>query len=167
MYVYEKKSSTKADLVFETEQFIARPREDVFAFFADPANLEAITPSWLHFSIVNLSTPEIAEGTECTYRLRIHGIPLIWKSLITEWKPNERFVDVQLKGPYAKWHHTHSFEDIEGGTLIRDRVLYRLPLGWLGRLAGTRLVKSDLKQIFSYRRTRTADLLYEQAQMVN
>jgi len=147
------------DQVFTAEQLVPRPRGAVFAFFSEPRNLEAITPPWLRFRIVGQSTAEIEEGTELTYRLRIHGLPATWRSRIDEWRPNERFTDVQLKGPYARWHQTHSSHDSGSGTLIRDRVLYRLPLGRLGHWIGSRFVASDLKRIFEYRASRTAELL--------
>lgn len=147
------------DQVFTAEQLVPSPRERVFAFFSDARNLEAITPPWLGFSIVDQSTEEIEQGTELTYRLRIHGLTVNWRSRINEWSPHERFVDVQLKGPYAKWHHTHSFHDRGKATLIRDRVLYRLPMGWLGHWIGGRFVASDVERIFAYRAARTDELL--------
>ncbi len=147
------------DQVFESEQRVPVPREVAFAFFSAPANLEAITPPWLRFRIVNQSTPELREGTELSYQLRIHGLPVTWRSRIDEWRPNERFVDVQLKGPYAMWHHTHSFHDGGADTLIRDRVLYRSPLGRLGQMLGGRFVASDVKQIFAYRAGKILELL--------
>ena len=147
------------DRVFIAEQLVPLARDEVFGFFSDPRNLEAITPPFLGFRIVGQSTAEIREGTTLTYRLRVHGIPVTWRSKIAEWCSNERFVDVQLKGPYAKWRHTHSFHDRGPATLIRDRVLYRLPLGRLGHWVGGRVVAADVKKIFEYRATRTAELL--------
>lgn len=147
------------DQVFTAEQLVPVPRDAVFALFSEPRNLEELTPPWLRFRIVGRSTEKVEEGTELAYRLRIHGLPVTWRSRIDEWRPNERFVDVQMKGPYAKWHHTHSFHDRGAETLIRDRVLYRLPLGRLGHWLGGRFVASDVKKIFEYRATRTADLL--------
>lgn len=145
--------------VFTAEQLVPLPREAVFAFFSEPQNLEAITPPWLGFHIVGQSTAKIEEGTELTYSLRIHGLPVTWRSRIDEWRPNERFVDVQLKGPYAEWHHTHSFYDRGPDTLIRDEVRYRLPLGRLGHWIAGWYVASDVKKIFAYRNAKTAELL--------
>ena len=147
------------DQVFETEQVVSSPREAVFAFFAEPRNLEAITPPWLRFHLVGQTTARIERGTELTYRLRIHGLPATWRSRIEEWLPNERFVDVQLQGPYALWQHTHRFEDRGAATLIQDHVRYRLPLGRLGQWVGGRFVAADLRKIFAYRAGRTAELL--------
>jgi ligand-binding SRPBCC domain-containing protein len=147
------------DQVFATEQRVPVPRADAFAFFSTPTNLEAITPPWLRFRIVDQSTPEVREGTELIYRLRIHGLPVTWRSRIDEWRPNERFVDVQRNGPYALWHHTHTFQDCGDGTLIRDRVLYRLPLGRLGQWLGGRFVASDVRKIFEYREAKIVELL--------
>jgi ligand-binding SRPBCC domain-containing protein len=147
------------DRVFEVEQVVPRPRSEAFAFFSEARNLEQITPPWLGFRILQQTTPGIEEGTELTYRLRLHGIPLRWRTLIAAWEPENRFVDVQLQGPYAKWEHTHTFEDAPGGTLIRDRVVYRLPLGALGRAVAGSFVDRDVERVFRFRRERTAELL--------
>jgi len=147
------------DRLFTTEQFVPVARDEVFAFFSDPRNLEAITPPWLRFRIVGRSTPEVEQGTVLTYRLRVRGLPVTWRSRIEEWRPNERFVDVQLAGPYARWRHTHSFTERDCGTLIRDHVAYRLPLGFLGHWFAGRFVAADVKRIFEYRAVKTAELL--------
>jgi ligand-binding SRPBCC domain-containing protein len=147
------------DTIFSTSQFVPVPRDRAFAFFSSPRNLEAITPPWLRFRILDQSTPDIGEGTEFTYRLRLHGIPLTWKSRIADWRPPERFVDVQVRGPYAVWRHTHELDEQDGGTVIRDRVRYRLPLGRIGRLVAGGLVDADVRRIFAFRAARTAELL--------
>jgi len=147
------------DQIFTSEQFIPVPRTEVFAFFATPKNLEAITPPWLRFRIVRQSTPEVQKDTELTYRLRVHGLPMTWKSLIEQWRPNERFVDVQLRGPYASWRHTHEFCDHDKGTMILDHVQYRLPMGRMGQRIAGRFVASDVRKIFDYRATRVEALL--------
>src|SRR5262249_43066673 len=116
--------------LIEREQWIARPIEEVFAFYSDATNLEAITPPWLHFSVIRRPPIGVAAGPVIEYRLRWHVVPLRWTTLIEEWEPPHRFVDTQLRGPYRFWQHTHTFEARAGGTLIRDRVRYRLPLGW-------------------------------------
>jgi len=145
--------------VFESEQLVTRPVDEVFAFFSVPDNLERITPPWLRFRLVHRTTADIREGTELTYRLRIHGLPVTWRSVILEWEPGRRFVDLQQRGPYALWHHTHTFAAVDGGTRIGDRVRYRLPLGRLGDLVGGRLVARDVQRIFDYRRA-TIDRLF-------
>jgi ligand-binding SRPBCC domain-containing protein len=104
----------------------------------------------------------MARGTLLRYRLRVRGIPVSWLTEIKEWDPPHRFVDEQLEGPYALWHHTHTFEpDGTGGTLMRDEVRYALPLGALGELAHRLLVRGDLERIFDYRAERVPELLGE------
>ena len=99
-------------------------------------------------------------GTLIDYRLRLHGIPVRWRTEIRSWEPGVGFRDVQVRGPYALWDHTHNFEpDGRGGTLMRDRVLYRVPLGPLGRLALRLLVRRDLERIFDYRATEIERVL--------
>lgn len=136
--------------VFEAEQFLAQPLERVFEFFSDAKNLERLTPPLLKFAIAK-EPPRLERGAQIEYRLRIHGIPAAWKTLIAEWKPPHRFVDVQLHGPYSLWHHEHQFESVDGGVRIRDRVSYALPFEPFGDLA-LPLVRSDIHSIFDFRK---------------
>lgn len=138
--------------VLEREQFVPHPVPEVFAFFAAAENLERLTPPWLCFSVRSLAPKEIAENTLITYRLRVHGIPLRWVSRIEEWEPNHRFVDRQLTGPYALWHHTHAFSALSGGTLMRDTVRYAIGFGLIGELARALQIQRDLDNIFAFRR---------------
>ncbi|MEK2645682.1 TIGR01777 family oxidoreductase [Bdellovibrio sp. BCCA] len=138
--------------VFLAEQFLPEPPEKVFPFFQDANNLEKITPPTLNFHIEKVSSPEITQGTLIDYRLKIHGIPARWKTEIDEWQPPYKFVDTQRFGPYRFWHHTHEFRPFCGGTLMVDRVRYRLPLGYLGWILGAKFVKKDVQNIFSFRR---------------
>lgn len=136
------------------EQWVPRPPDAVFSYFGDEANLERITPPFLGFRVLGKSTPDIRQGTLIDYRLRLHGLPFKWRTRIDEWRPGERFVDVQLKGPYRKWHHTHEFIPFAGGTLLRDRVIYQLPMGVLGDVFAGWKVSRDVESIFAYRREK-------------
>ncbi|MEE9226693.1 MAG: SRPBCC family protein [Acidobacteriota bacterium] len=147
------------DRIFSVDHWVPRPRGEVFRFLSDPRNLARITPPWLRFRMVRQSTPEIGIGTVFTYRLRIRGVPILWKSRIKEWKENEFFIDIQVKGPYSHWNHMHMFEEKDGGTVIKDRVIYRVPFGWIGRMVAGRMVRSDLHRIFQYRRQVIEQLL--------
>lgn len=149
--------------VLEAEQIVRRCRRDVFAFFADAENLDAITPDDLRFEIVSERPIAMRAGALITYRLRVAAIPFRWVTRIEVFDPEERFVDVQLLGPYRSWRHTHLFAEVRGGTLVRDRVEYELPLGPLGTLAHTLFVRRRLERIFAYRRRRIAELLEERA----
>lgn len=142
--------------VLERTQLLAPPPSEAFAFFCDPLNLEAITPPWLGFRVTSPSPIEMAAGTLLDYRLRLHGIPVRWRTHIEEWAPGVRFVDRQLKGPYRLWHHTHTFEPSGEGTLMTDVVRYSLPFGPLGALARRAFVRRDLERIFDYRREAVA-----------
>ena len=132
--------------------------DQVFAFFAEAQNLEQITPPELRFRIASPTPIEIAAGTRIDYRLSLFGLPFTWRSLILRWEPPHAFVDEQIQGPYALWHHTHTFTAIDGGTVINDRVLYRLPLWPLGEIA-LPVVKLQLKRIFGYRQQAIRNLL--------
>ena len=127
--------------VLERAQVLPGDPEEVFGFFADAFNLEAITPPWLRFRVVTPRPIEMAEGALIEYRLALHRVPVRWLTRIEAWEPGRRFVDVQIKGPYRLWHHTHTFEPADGGTLVRDRVRYALPLG-PARAAGPRRLRA-------------------------
>ena len=140
---------------FEAYQFVPHPRPEVFGFFSDVANLEALTPPWLSFHIVTPLPIPMQEGTLIDYRLRVHGIPLRWRTRITAYEPEHRFVDEQLHGPYRLWRHEHRFEEVEGGTRMHDRVAYA-PIGgaWMNRW----FVRKDIERIFAYRAQRMQTL---------
>jgi ligand-binding SRPBCC domain-containing protein len=144
--------------VLDTSERLDRPPEEVFPFFADAFNLEAITPPWLRFQVATRAPVDMAAGTLLEYRLRLHGLPIRWLTRIGAWEPPRRFVDVQLRGPYRLWHHTHTFEPDGDGTLMRDRVRYALPLGPLGELAHV-AVRRDLRRIFAFRQATVRELL--------
>ena len=133
------------------EQWVPQPVGKTFSFFKEAKNLEKITPKFLKFKILKQSTPEIREGTKINYSLSLHGFPVGWQSMITDWKPNKKFSDIQLKGPYNHWYHTHEFEEKNGGTLIKDKVLYKVPFGVPGDLVAGKFIEKDLETIFNYR----------------
>ncbi|MBS0207400.1 MAG: SRPBCC family protein [Planctomycetes bacterium] len=143
----------------ERLQLIKRPLDDVFAFFSNAHNLEAITPGFLRFQITTPDLIVMQVGTLIDYRLRLLGIPFQWQSRIDCFEPNQRFVDVQTRGPYRRWHHLHEFTTVDGGTLMIDEVDYEMPLGPLGALAHVLSVRRTLDQIFDYRRDRIVELL--------
>ena len=144
------------------EQWIPCHIDQVFAFFADARNLQQITPPWLHFRILSQDSGPVSEGSEIRYRLRLHGIPIFWKTEIRQWNAPCRFVDVQRSGPYRLWHHTHRFEAHSGGTRMTDVVRYRLPFGLLGRIVHALKVRGDVRRIFDYRFQRIHELFAEQ-----
>ncbi len=134
------------------EQWIPRHIEEVFPFFADARNLEEITPPWLGFRILSTDSGSISEGTEIRYRLRLHGIPIHWRTEIRRWDAPHCFIDVQRSGPYKLWHHTHRFEAHDGRTKMIDVVRYALPFGVVGRIVHAWKVRGDVRRIFDYRR---------------
>lgn len=141
-----------------TEQ-IQRPLDAVFSFFADATNLEAITPRFLRFRILTPTPVEMRRGARIDYAMSLFGVPVRWRTRITEWDPGVRFVDEQEAGPYAVWRHTHEFVPRGDATLVRDVVEYALPLGPLGTLAHRLFVRRTLARIFDFRRDATRRLL--------
>jgi ligand-binding SRPBCC domain-containing protein len=134
-------------------QRVVEPIERVFPFFSEARNLERLTPAFLRFQILASSHEVLQAGSLIDYRLRLHGVPVRWRTRIEEWAPPLRFVDVQIRGPFRYWQHLHEFVQDEGGTLVKDTVdfdvycqrLYQTPLlGW---------IDTDLRRIFEFRRS--------------
>jgi ligand-binding SRPBCC domain-containing protein len=145
--------------ILQREQRLPGAPGAVFEFFADARNLEAITPPLLRFRVVTPAPIVMDRGTLIRYRLRVRGIPVSWLTEIEEWDPPHRFVDRQLAGPYALWHHTHTFEADGDATIMRDVVRYRIGFGALGALADALLVRRDIARIFDYRARRVRELI--------
>jgi ligand-binding SRPBCC domain-containing protein len=136
-------------------QTVPAPLADVFPFFADAANLESITPPFLRFRIATALPVAMGAGTLLDYRLRLHGVPIGWHTRISVWQPPRRFVDEQLRGPYALWRHEHRFTATADGhgTHVTDEVVYAHRGG---AIANRLLVAPDLERIFRYRQERLA-----------
>lgn len=141
---------------FHAELWLPRPRPEVFAFFSEARNLEAITPPWVKFEVLTPAPIEMRAGTLIDYRLRVHGFPLRWRTEITAWDPPFRFADSQLRGPYRRWVHTHTFEEKDGGTLCGDNVSYAVPGG---ALIERLFVRRDVERIFAFRQEAMRRLL--------
>ena len=140
---------------FHTELHLHGAAEDVFAFFAEAENLQALTPGWLNFSIITPKPIQLRIGALIDYQLRIHGFPVRWQTEITAWDPPHRFVDEQRIGPFRLWRHEHRFVGDAGGTRVIDDVLYAPPGGWLiDRL----FVRRDIQNIFRYRQQKMLEI---------
>lgn len=138
-----------------TSLYLPRPVPQVFAFFADAGNLQQITPAWVDFTIVTPLPIDMRPGTLIDYRLKVHGVPVRWRTEISAWQPPRMFIDTQLTGPYWRWVHTHRFREAPGGTLVEDDVDYAVPGGWpVDRL----FVRRDLRAIFLHRQRAILDV---------
>jgi len=144
------------------ELWVPYPLSTVFDFFSSAENLEPLTPPWMHFRILTPPPIVMTPGATIAYSLRVRGIPLRWLTEIERWNPPHEFIDVQARGPYKLWRHTHRFSEVEGGTLIVDAVEYALPFGVLGRMVHRLQVARDLGQIFDYRVQQVHALLPQQ-----
>ena len=137
---------------------LARPA--VFDFFADAGNLERITPPLLRFRVLTPLPIDLRKGALIDYRIGLRGVPMTWRTEITLWDPPRAFADAQRRGPYREWIHTHTFEEQDGGTLMRDKVRYQLAgPAPLGRLANALFVQRDVTHIFEFRHAALQDAL--------
>ena len=139
-------------------QWLNAPREELFQFFADAYNLEKITPDLLSFKVVTPAPIDMKPGTLIDYKLKVRGVPIRWRTLIETWEPCDKFTDEQLKGPYKRWHHTHTFTDENGGTRCNDIVEYAPPGGPLAPLINKLVVQRDVEKIFAYRANVLAEM---------
>jgi len=143
----------------EFNQFVPHKIETVFSFFEKAENLEQLTPGNLKFKVLTPSPIKMNIGRLIDYTIRIFGLNFHWRTMISDYKKNDSFIDEQLKGPYAFWHHTHSFTESKSGTLINDNILYSMPFGIFGRIAHFIFVKRSLLKIFNYRQ-ETMDRIF-------
>lgn len=135
----------------ECRQFLPVPLDEAFRFFDRPENLGEITPAALGFRMLTPSPVTMKEGAVIDYTIRVLGVPVRWTTLITSYDPPHGFVDLQLRGPYSFWHHTHSFRAVGGGTEMTDTVRYLLPFGPLGALVHALAVRRQVRKIFEHR----------------
>lgn len=142
-----------------SEQFINIKIDYVFSFFSKAENLQKITPPRLGFNILTPFPIEMRRGSIIDYYIKILFMPVRWRTIITNYEPPYQFIDQQLNGPYSFWHHTHTFNEVDGGTLIKDHVKYIVPFGFLGRLINNIWIKKDLKNIFDYRKDKIKQLI--------
>ena len=147
-----------ADYIVESRMWLPKPRAVVFAFFSDPANFARLAPPWLGMRLLD-GPPSMSAGAIFDLRLRWLGLPFRWRTFIREYDPPFRFLDVQVRGPYARWEHRHMFLSVANGTAVEDRIVYRLPLGALGRAAHALFVHRQLQAIWNDRRQKISDLL--------
>lgn len=142
----------------ECEMLIETSLQETFAFFQDPYNLKKITPPWMRFEVISKDRVEMKKGADIEYRIRWMGLPMYWKTVISEYEPPFLFVDEQAKGPYALWRHRHTFSASPAGARVGDHLEYALPLGWLGRLAHNVVVGRQFREIFAYRQEQLAKI---------
>lgn len=135
----------------ERQQWVPTPLAETFEFFSRAENLGLLTPPWLGFEILTPTPIPMCSGAIIDYKITMHGVPMRWKTRIEAWNFGESFVDRQVVGPYREWVHTHTFQAMDGGTLITDVVRYRLPFGFFGRIAHSVSVRAKLAAIFDYR----------------
>lgn len=154
MVTIEWDSREKA-FVLRSSVMLDHSPETLFEFFSDAFQLEQLTPPWLNFKILTPAPINIRKGCLIDYSIRLRGIPIRWRTEISDWSPPFSFVDRQLKGPYLLWEHLHTFEQTPEGTLARDQVRYRVPGG---RIIHWLMVKNDLIRIFEFRRNKMLEL---------
>ena len=143
--------------LFKTQQTLEQPLTEVFEFFSNAHNLAVITPPWLHFEVITPAPIEMVVGTLIDYRLKLRGIPIRWQSEITEWNPPYAFVDVQRRGPYRLWRHTHTFDETVEGVVVGDTVEYAV---WGNELIGRLFVRPDIEKIFAYRSEQLNEIFH-------
>ena len=144
-------TQSKHMIIFQEETWVQRPLNETFSFFNTPKNLSKLMPSFMKFTLITPEPIVMKEGAIFDYKIKLFGMPMRWQSYISYYNPPYQFVDIQLKGPHDYWHHEHSFSEQNGGTMITDRVSYRMPLGSLGSLADKIIVSKINQRLFKHR----------------
>lgn len=138
-----------------TSHILHIDREIAFTFFENPKNLSEITPPWLNFRMKDEKRTAVYENAEFEYTIKLVGLRVCWRSKIVDYKPPERFTDIQIRGPYRSWIHQHILKKSPEGTLMEDVVKYTLPL--LAWPVHHNFIKKQLEDIFSYRAVKVAE----------
>jgi len=156
-------SHIMATYKLERTQIIAATLEKTWDFFSSPENLDKLTPANMRFDILTKRPlPRMYEGQILEYKVRpVLGIPLYWRTKITEVRPMKFFIDNQTNGPYNLWRHKHTFEEHRDGVKMKDHVTYSLPMGILGSLVHKFYVQKRLEEIFDYR-YKVVDQIFNQ-----
>lgn len=154
----ELKDWNMLDTKLFRDQFVPMRPDQIFPFFSKAENLGILTPSWLNFKITAKSDVFLKKESTIDYKLKIHGVSVKWRTLISDWKNNEFFIDEQLRGPYSKWHHLHLFEPVPGGCLLRDEVIYRIPGSLVGKWLLGHWIGKTVNKIFSFRQQRIEEM---------
>ncbi|MGD1978711.1 MAG: SRPBCC family protein [Akkermansiaceae bacterium] len=137
------------------EQSLPITLEEAWSFFSSPRNLEEMTPPGMGFRIVSLPSETLYEGEIIQYSVKAFpGVWIPWISEIKAVREGDSFVDDQISGPFKFWHHRHSFEDVNGGTVVKDLVNYSIGFGPFGEIARALFVKKQLEEMFRFRRSR-------------
>ena len=143
------------DFSIDSSVTLRRPLGEVFEFFSKAENLGLLTPGWLRFQIVSPLPIEMKVGAIIEYRIRLYGVPMKWISEITEWDPPHLFEDTQIRGPYRKWVHRHTFRETNEGTVATDHVQYRV-LG--GSVVNKLFIEGQVRRIFAYRKAKLKEI---------
>ena len=144
--------------IFNTQRTVKRPLTEVFSFFSNAHNLAEITPPELHLNVLTPAPIEMSAGTLIDYRLKLHGIPIRWQTEIIEWNPPHGFVDVQRRGPYRLWRHTHTFSETDNGVIVNDLVVYAV---WGNQIINKYFVRPDIEKIFAYRSKQLEEIFHQ------
>lgn len=143
---------------FKSEIWLPRSVPQVFEFFQHAGNLELLTPDWLNFKILTPLPISMREGALIDYSLRLYGIRFNWQTRISEWRPPHGFSDVQIRGPYRIWEHSHLFEEKDDGTLMRDQVNYQIHGWFLAPIINKLVVHRQITGIFEYRKKKILEM---------
>ena len=143
------------------EQTVYASIDEIWEFISSPSNLQKITPDYMGFEVTSKNFSEkMYPGMIISYKVSpLLGIKMTWVTEITHVKPKEFFVDEQRVGPYSMWHHEHHIRKVDDGVLMTDIVTYQPPMGFLGAIANSLLIKNQLAEIFDYR-TKVVDELF-------
>ena len=144
----------------KVKQNINRPIEDIWNFFATPKNLNELTPKEMKFEILSGKSDRFFEGKIISYTVNpFRFFNIKWVTEITHIAKNKLFIDEQRFGPYDMWHHEHHFfKNKDGSTTVYDKVIYKIPFGFIGKIAHKLFIKKRLTDIFNYRKKRINQL---------
>ncbi|MGB8649024.1 MAG: SRPBCC family protein [Mycobacteriales bacterium] len=102
-------------------------------------------------AVAGVRSGVLSLGDSVTWQARHFGVPFRMTSRITAYDQPSRFVDEQVRGPFAVWWHEHRFEEHDGRTVMTDLVRYRSPAGPLGALVDRLALERYMRRLLQTR----------------
>ena len=127
------------------------PVEKLFAWHKQNSAISRLTPSWAPLKMIFRSNDGIEKGTIIRFRIKLFKIPMLWESKHIKYQENKIFKDVQTKGPFNRWEHSHIFKsDGIYNSIMKDKIKFQLPFGILSRPFYGFALK-EFNRMFTYR----------------
>jgi hypothetical protein len=141
-------------MIFEAKSPMPVSARELFDWHSRPGAFERLSPPWETIRVVE-KQGGIEDGARLVMDLVKGPFRIRWVALHRDFVEGKQFCDEQVRGPFAKWIHTHRVVEDGDRSILEDVVDYRLPLGWPAELLAGAATRRMLKKMFDHRHERT------------